>query len=398
MIKNIFVNYLQRIWARVNIIYFTFVLRLYFKRWQINNYPKMGRRDPVIYVANHQNAFLDAFSIIFSQKRQPIFLVRANIFSTPLARFLLRTYNMFPVHRQRDGGDTIAKNEKVIQDCIDILKDGRQPIAIFVEGNHNMMRSLRPIKKGVARIAFSAMEQGGFKMNLKIIPIGLAYSKHTHFRSDLLVNFGEPLIMTDYLDLYHENPNKAYLQITKDISEELSKIVVNISDRDNYEEIEKAWISEKIQYNNMADELINDQQIIARLSKEKAQGKTLEERKRISKKKSVIPMILGFPAFVYGAVNNLPLYFIMNRFISKMVTDIHFYGSLKVGGGAIIGIILYIIQAIAVYTLTGSNVLIAAVYFISLPFFGIFAYDYYRKYYTDEPHTSSSADFLKDYK
>lgn len=358
----------------------------------------MTRLEPVIYVANHQNAFLDALAIAFSQKKHPIFLVRANIFTSPVARFVLRAFNMFPVYRQRDGGNTIAKNEKVIQDCIDILKDGRQPLAIFVEGNHSMMRSLRPIKKGVARIAFSALEQSDFKMKLKIIPVGLAYSKHTRVRSDLLVNFGEPILVDKYVDLYNENPNKAYLQVTKDISTELEKIIVNIADRENYEEIEKAWISEKTTYDNMIDELHNDQKIIARLTEEKQAGKTLEVVEQKKKKKSIVAMVLGFPAFVYGTLNNLPIYFIISRLLSKVVTDIHFYGSIKVASAAFIGGIIYFLQAIGVYALFGANVWIAMIYFFSLPFFTIFAYDHYLKYYTDEPDTTSSADLLKGYK
>lgn len=398
MIKNKFVDYIQRLWYELNYMYIIIGIRLYFRRWQINNPPKMKRLDPVIYVANHQNAFLDALSILFSQKRHPVFLVRANIFASPIARFALRAYNMLPIYRQRDGGNTAARNEQIIQDCIDMLKYGRQPLAIFVEGNHSMMRSLRPIKKGVARIALSAMEQSNFKMNLRIIPIGIAYSKHTRARSNLLVNFGEPIIVKEYLDLFNENPNKAYLHITKEISTGLSKLIVNIADRENYEEIEKAWISEKIIYDNMVDELHNDQKIIARLSEEKLAGKTLAIVKRREKKKSIISMVLGFPAFIYGSLNNLPFYFIMSRLINKVVTDIHFYGSIKAVGGTFIGGILYLLQAIGVYSLTGGNIWIAIIYLTTLPFFGIFAYDHYLKYYTDEPNTTSSAELLKEYK
>ena len=398
MIKNKFVDYLQRLWYAMYVAYLTIGLRLYFKRWQINNPPKMDPLDPVIYVANHQNAFLDAFSIIFSQKRHPVFLTRANIFASPIAVFLLRSWNMLPIYRKRDGGDTVKKNEIIIQNCIDMLIDGRQPMAVFVEGNHSMLRSLRPIKKGVARIAFSALEQSEFKMNLKIIPVGLAYSKHTRVRSDLLVNFGDPIMATEYLELYNENPNKAYLQLAKDISTELSKLIINITDKEHYAEIEKAWISEKVTYDNMIDELHNDQKIIARLTSEKQKGKTLNFVEHKEKKKSIISMVLGFPAFLYGTLNNLPFYFIMSRFVGKVVTDIHFYGSIKMAGGAIIGGIIYFLQAIGVYAITGGNPWIAIIYFFSLPFFGIFAYDHYLRYYTDEPTTTSSAELLKGYK
>jgi hypothetical protein len=213
-----------------------------------------------------------------------------------------------------------------------------------------------------------------------------------------LVNFGEPILVNSYKDVFDENPNKAYVNLNKDISDSLSSLIINISDRENYEEIEKAWISEKTYFDNLFDELHNDQKIIDRLTREKEEGQTLKVSESSKERKSVLYMILGFPAFIYGTLNNMPLYFIMNRLVSKIVTDIHFYSSVKVGAGVFIGPLLYFLQAIGVYALSGGVFWIAFFYFVSLPFFGIFAYDHYIKYYTDEPRTTSSAEFLKGYK
>jgi len=399
MIKNKLVYYLQRFWTRLHIPIVFVGYKFYFKRWQVINYPKMKKNEPVIYVANHQNAFLDALSIYQSQKRLPIFLVRANIFATPLARFALRSFNMLPIYRMRDGAENMSKNDKIIQDCNDILIDGRQPLAIFVEGNHNMRRSLRPTKKGVGRIAFSTLEKANYNIQLKIIPIGIAYSKHTRFRSDLLINYGEAILVNNYREEYEENPNKAILQLTRDIFSGIDKLVVNISDSVNYEEIEKAWIRQKETKDNMLDELHNDQRIVAELIKEKEEGKQLDtDPVSKTKKNSILLMILGFPLFIYGTLNHLPIYFLISRILGKVVTDIHFYGSIKLAGGVYLGGLLYLLQAIGVYSLSGGNIIIAILYFVSLPFMGSFAYDYFLRFFADEPHTTSSAELLKGYK
>lgn len=397
MIKNKLIDYIQRIWYFIWGKYVATGLRFYMRRWQVANYPKLKRSEPVIYVSNHQNAFLDALVIIFSQAKHPIFLTRANIFANPIARFILRSWNMFPIYRQRDGGDTVKRNEAVIKDCIDILSIGRQPLSIFVEGNHSMKRSLRPFKKGAARIAFSALEHINYEKELKIVPIGLSYSKHTRSRSNVLVNFGEPLIVNDYKSLYDENANKAYTAISEELFNRVEKLTINIDDQENYEEIEKAWIREKVAFPNLVDELHNDQMIIARLKKEKEEGKSLNTVFE-KKKNSTLGWLLGFPAFVYGTLNHLPLLFLINRLLGRVVTDIHFYGSIKLAAGSFLGVFLYFLQAIGVYSLTDGNLLIALIYFVTLPFFGIFAYDYYSKYYSDEPHTTSSAELLKGYK
>ena len=398
MIKNKFINYLQRLWYEFHFLYIITGFRFFFRRWQVANAPKMRRKEPVIYVANHQNAFMDALAIIMSQRRHPVFLTRANIFAHPVASFLLRSYNMLPIYRSRDGGDTKAKNEKVMQDCIDMLIDGRQPIAIFVEGNHNLTRSLRPLKKGVARIAFSAMEEANFDLDLKIVPVGVNYSKHTRFRGDLLVNFGEPIHVNDYLENYKENPNKTFNELTNDVQNKLAPLIVNIENTEHYESIEKAWISERKLENNMLNELTRDQQIIARLTAEKNQGKLLETDYPTTRKSNWLEMILGFPAFIYGTLNHLPFILLMQRITGKYVSDIHFYSSIKLVGGMYIGLAFYILQTIGVYALTDGNLIVSLIYFCTLPFFGTFAYDHYVKNYTDDPQTTSSAELLKGFK
>ena len=396
MIRNRFVNYLQRIWYELNWLHIITGFRFFFRRWQVANHPVMGRREAVIYVANHQNAFMDALAIIMSQRRHPIFLTRANIFASKIARFALRSYNMIPIYRKRDGVDTIAKNEKIMAECIDMLLDGRQPIAIFVEGNHGMQRSLRPLKKGAARIAFQALDKAEFNIPLKIIPVGVNYSKHTRFRGDLLVNWGEPLLANDYQEIYEENPNQAFTRLTNDIQKALEPLIVDIRSQDSYEEIEKAWIAERQKMPNMLDELQNDRQLVNKLTEEKSLGDSLNTLPP-KKERSLINMVFGFPFLVYGTLNHLPIMLLTRRILEKYVSDIHFYSSIKLVVGMYLGLIFYLLQAFGVYSLTGGNFIIATIYFFSLPFFGTFAYDHYLKYYTNEPDITASSDLVKEH-
>lgn len=397
MIKNRFVDYIQRLWYELHWLHIITGFRFFFRRWQVANHPKMKRNEAVIYVANHQNAFMDALAIIMAQRRHPIFLTRANIFASKIARFALRSYNMLPIYRQRDGGDTKAKNEVIMAECRKILIDGRQPIALFVEGNHRMKRQLRPLKKGAARIAMQTLEEANFEIPLKIIPVGVNYTKHSRFRGDLFVNWGKPILANDYEAAFKDNPNNVFTQLTDDIYDSLQTLMVDIKDEENYEEIEKAWIAERFEIDNMEDELKNDQKIVARLTEEKKQGAHLDTKKP-ARKKSILHMIFGFPFLLYGTLNHLPIMFLMRRVTENYVTDIHFYSSIKLVGGQYLGLLFYILQTIGVFALTGGNYIIATVYFFSLPFFGTFAYDHFLRYYSNEPEVTSSAELLKDYK
>ena len=51
-----------------------------------------------------------------------------DIFKNKLAGKLLRQLYLLPIYRQRDGVDTIAKNQKTFEDCYEILKEKRTVI------------------------------------------------------------------------------------------------------------------------------------------------------------------------------------------------------------------------------------------------------------------------------
>ena len=383
--KEKLIDYTQRVWYELVWIGIEISFRFYFKRWQIANYKNVPPKGPTIYAANHQNAFLDALSIIMSNKRHPMFLVRANIFQSKMAAFWLRSLNMMPIYRVRDGLRQVAKNDVIIDKCVKILSNGRQPLAVFPEGNHYLHRSLRPFQKGLSRIAFAAMEANNFELDLKIVPIGINYSRHTRVRGSLLVNYGKPINVLEYVDLYKKNPNLAYNALKDEMSRRIKLLILNIEDEAHYKEIEQVWAYEKEQQPNMLEELHTDQEKILQLTKE-AQAGTLDQHLFKPKKihKNWFKMILGFPVFLYGVLNNLLSHFVIDRIIKKVVTDVHFYGSVKVAGAMFLVPIIYLLQTLGAYALTGSW-LIAVFYLLTLPFVGVFSYDYVEKYIEDTP-------------
>ena len=106
-------------------IYCRIVLWFYFKKWQVRN--AMTIPDgPVIFVANHQNAFLDAIIIGCSSPRNPWFLTRANVFQKELVKKILNTFKMTPVYRFRDGFSTLRKNDEVIDTSFNCWDKARQ--------------------------------------------------------------------------------------------------------------------------------------------------------------------------------------------------------------------------------------------------------------------------------
>lgn len=350
--------------------------QFYFKKYQSHGYDKIPRDVPVIYAANHQNAFLDALCIIMLQAKHPMFLVRANVFKNSIARFWLTMLNMMPIYRAADGIRNVAKNEEILANCIRLLAEKQQPIGIFAEGNHNMNRSLRPLQKGIARIAFDSENQYDRKLGLVIVPIGLNYSSHTKFRSDMLVNYGEPIKVIDYFREYDENPAKALNNLKEEISNRIKGLMVDIKPKEHYDVISTEWQNRKTTSSRLIDELTNDQKIVKEIAEEIESGKIPSGVRNSSwKPGNWIKKIFGFPIFVYGYLNHIIVHTFLKYILTEMVKDNHFYGSIKYAVGLFFVPGLYIIQSSTFFIITGDWIL-ACAYLFTLPVFGIFAFEY----------------------
>ena len=205
-------------------------------------------KGPKIIAVNHRNGLSDAILIASLLREHPTFLTRADVFLKPAARKALNWLKMIPVYRSRDGVDVIQKNQETFQYCIDELKDGNS-VFIFPEGNHARKHRVRPLKKGLARIAFQAAEQSGFSLPLKVVPVGITYSKYIEIQGNLLIWYGEPIDLQPYYPLYQENPRKALLEVTKLIREALKKYTLHISLVEEYDfidQIQKLYTPDKL--------------------------------------------------------------------------------------------------------------------------------------------------------
>ncbi len=371
-------------------------VRLYYKNWQVANYDKVPHKGPVIFASNHQNAFLDPLTIFFSQPRKNYFLVRANIFSNPTARFWLETLYMLPIYRVRDGLRAVAKNDEIIEKCVNILTGGNNPLVIFAEGNHSLRRALRPLQKGIARIAFATMEANNFEIDLAVVPTGLNYGRHTRYRSDMLLNFGKPIYLKQYTELYKENPNKAYQALINDVFKELDAQVLSIRPSKHYASIENEWLNKRSANKDLIAQFKADKALIEEISKKYTDDDVVIPEEAKQEPTPALPSlfyrIAMFPIFIYGFVNSFIAYKLLYLLLKKVVSDIHFYASVKSAINLIMGPLVFGTQAFIVYLLT-NNALIAGLYFLSTPFATILAFDYKFAVFDRLPRMKGSAEY-----
>lgn len=202
----------------------------------LENIPEDGA---VIFAPNHQNALMDALILMSLRNWQPVFMARADIFAGQLIRRFLFFCKILPIFRMRDGRDSLKENDAVFHKAVEVLRK-RRYLVIYPEASHKGIRKLRPLKKGITRIAFMAEEASNYTLNVKIVPVGINYQDYYSFRTDVFINFGTPISVEDYRDLYLENPQKAHVELVQRITEELRPLIIDIKDSENYDNFEIA--------------------------------------------------------------------------------------------------------------------------------------------------------------
>jgi 1-acyl-sn-glycerol-3-phosphate acyltransferase len=190
--KNLF-NAFLRITVRIS-------LHLYYHKIRVYGEKNIPKGKPTLIVCNHQNALIDPLLIATHTRLNPHFLTRASVFKNPIIAKILDYIRMIPVYRIRDGVDNMEKNKDTFSKSVQILMDNGT-ILIFGEGGHSMKRTLRPLKKGFARIAYQALEAKP-DMDLTILPVGINYSSHKFSGSEVSICFGKPFKAGDFYPKY----------------------------------------------------------------------------------------------------------------------------------------------------------------------------------------------------
>lgn len=204
----------------------------YLKKIEINNEDRLPKNKPVIILANHQNALIDPLLIASQSKVFSYFLTRAGVFKKPIVKKILKSLQMLPVYRVRDGWSNLTNNTSIFLECSKLLSKNKV-ITIFPEGNHNIQRRVRPLSKGFTRIVFETLESFP-EADLQLIPIGLNYKKANQFGDSAAVYFGESISAKSYLNL---DRNEAIKQLKNDVQLALKMLTTHIPET-NYRTIE----------------------------------------------------------------------------------------------------------------------------------------------------------------
>lgn len=360
----------------------------------------------LIFAPNHQNALMDALAVLFTNSGHNVFLARADIFKKKTIAAILYFLKILPVYRMRDGFSTLKGNDEIFTKTIDVLKN-KNGLVILPEGDHAGFRRLRQLKKGICRVAFQADEATGFKLKIKIVPVGLEFSNYTRYRQVLTVVYGKPIEVSEFFTLYKESPEKALNELRSKLSEEIKNLMVHIESEEDYEAIDelRSMINGKFSDDIKSPKINRDRILIEKLNslkntnpdsyreicslslRVKNMAKDLNTDYRLLEKKKhslgwlvagIVGLIATFPLFIYGNIFNLTFLEIPNLQIRK-IKDPQFHSSIKYAISLILAFIflpVYLILSLFIFSSWWLGLLI----FLTLPLSGLFAWNYYLQF------------------
>ena len=217
------------------------------------NIPKKGA---VIFIANHQNALVDAILIPTTNHRNTHFLTRAAVFKNDKIAKIFDSLNMLPVYRVRDGLNTIEKNLAIFEKCFNILHQ-KKALEIFAEGEHHIERRIIPLKKGFGRIILGTLQKYP-DLEIQIVPVGLNFDSHLVYPCSATIYYGKPIIANDFINV--KNHDSKYLELISVVSKAMKQLTLHVDDIENYDTIIKKLENNNIDYLNpvAANELLKN--------------------------------------------------------------------------------------------------------------------------------------------
>jgi 1-acyl-sn-glycerol-3-phosphate acyltransferase len=189
---------------------------------------------PVLIVANHPNALLDPLIIFKVAGRVARPLAKEPLFHHPLIGPMLRALGGLPVYRKQDHPEQMHQNERTFDAAVAALHAG-DAVQIYPEGQSHSEARITPLKTGAARIALRAEADAAWRLGLRIVPVGLTYTRKTFFRGRAVALVGAAFTIAPYRDA-----EDAVAQITAEITRRLESLTLTLAQTEDVDLIDTA--------------------------------------------------------------------------------------------------------------------------------------------------------------
>lgn len=378
-------------------------LSVYFRKMNISHQERIPKGKPVVLASNHPTAFIEP-CIVACWSDEPVhFLARGDLFVK--SKFVRKLYNWFhivPVFRLDDlGYGALKSNYDSFGKCYETLNENKQ-VMILSEGRCVHEKRLRPLMKGTARIVFGTLEKYP-DLDIQVVPVGVNFTNPDRFRSDVMIDYGEPIRAQDYAETYRENPAKAVSALTQELRSRLLERVIHLENpaddtwTEPLLEIHRNGPSARLfpAFSTKPDPLFREKDLANKLNaipdaerqilRERVQGylallrksgttdRGLMDHTSYSLGSALVLGILWIPYMIGYALNFLPI-LLAQYFVRKKVKSVEFRASVTIFVSMFLYLI-YLLLSLVVAIIVGKWWLIGLV--VAMPFLGYFTVAYH---------------------
>jgi DNA phosphorothioation-dependent restriction protein DptG len=128
-------------------------------------------------------------------------------------------------------------NAKLFEHTLQSLDKGAV-VALFPEGTSYTAPNHLPFKDGISWACFEYLQQLASKQekerdSISIIPVGITYSTKNKWRSEVVVEYGEPIVQTiDNIEQFNQDPKTTVKKLTDRIAKGVEQSTINSPDWD----------------------------------------------------------------------------------------------------------------------------------------------------------------------
>ena len=208
-----------------------------------------------VYASTHINGLIDPLAIMKSQDRRIIAIGRHDIMTMPVIGWITRRIGSQPVIRRAElergvSDPEFAKriNKRSMLTMANCIASGHAAI-VMPEGKSHQDTKMHALRTGALRFALNASSIAHVRGLPQPVlqPVGLHFRRHYWFRTDVFVEFGEPIIIPLLDDPQHhtslaggewlEPPAEQVIPLRDELYESLTRITPNAPDWETY----RAW-------------------------------------------------------------------------------------------------------------------------------------------------------------
>ncbi|KAH9247347.1 hypothetical protein BASA81_015064 [Batrachochytrium salamandrivorans] len=209
---------------------FTLSVHLFYNTISVNNFSNFPQTGPTILAFNHGNGLVDAALLMSTTSPRVLrFCAKDSLWDLPFWGWLVRNSGAVQVYRPKDHSKEKAAeyNEATFVKCYEALHRG-ECLGIAPEGVSRFAPNLaQPLKTGPVRIAMRALELHKDMPHVQICPVGITYTHREKFRSSVLLDFGEPVLVTRAHVDDGEGGEEQFHRTARVLTEELNSKLIN---------------------------------------------------------------------------------------------------------------------------------------------------------------------------